>query len=356
MGFNRPKKPVPPFVPKSKPNLSEQIVDTINNTELEPIERKAIEWDKVHMLSTHSTLLDLAISGGRVENGGIPACILAEVHGPSGSGKTAILTEVGSSAQKLGGDVEVQDPESRMDKEYAKIYEFSISQDNYHRPEKVEDVFAFFKPWQKLWKPNVPHVLLTDSLAALTTELEMETGDLMGMRRAKEFSSGCRINARQMGEMLWLCSNQERQKKSGGFVVPGGDAIHYYSSLVIRAVQYDLIKLKKKNAYGVEIEEIIGIKSKCEVRKSTIDDPYRTAPICIVFGLGIDDVRANLQYLKDMQGLTTYPTPNGKRWQGMEQAIQAVEENDLKKELKKQTITMWQEIRELFNENKKRTR
>ena len=37
------------------------------------------------VVSTGSTLLDLAISGGRIRGGGIPTGILMEIFGPSGA-------------------------------------------------------------------------------------------------------------------------------------------------------------------------------------------------------------------------------------------------------------------------------
>ena len=332
---------------------AEQITKTIAEEEFAPVERTAIEWDNIPVLSTRSTNLDLAISGGRLEEGGIPACILAMIHGPSGSGKTSILSELAGDAQQKGGDTHNQDPEARLDKEYARIYDMILNKENYSRPGRVEEVFAFIETWETQKKPKA---LFTDSLAALTTDLEIETGDSMGMRRAKMFSQGCRKNARILGDMLWVCSNQERQNKNGGFTVPGGDAIAFYSSLIIRAKMIDTVKVKKKNEYGVELEKIIGIKTECEVRKSTIDDPFRKAIIFIIFGLGIDDVRGNLQYLKEMQKLTTYPCPDGKNYMGLEQAITHVEEKGMQKELKKQTIAMWNECESLFKTNRERTR
>lgn len=362
MGFNKKKI-------TSDPLISE-IKETLENEEFEPVERKAIEWANIPIVSTGSTLLDLAISGGRIYQGGMPCCIMAEIHGPSGSGKTAILSEIAANAQSQGGDIMYQDPEARMDKEYARIYNMVLDKNNYHRPDTVEKVFDQVKKWKTEKKPKV---LLTDSLAALSTDLELgPKGDKMGRRRAKMFSEGFRVHARTISEMLWVCSNQEREGDNG-VVTPGGKAIAYYRSLGIRCRQVKRIELEKefiskammverkekKNKAGEEKEEVkikqsIGILSECYIGKSTVDDPYRTAPVYILFGYGIDNVRANLQFLKDMQGLTTYPCPNGKRYMGMDQAILATEERGLEEELKKQTIEMWNEGQELFRYNRKR--
>jgi RecA/RadA recombinase len=364
MKFGKKENPV-------QENLVEQIQETLETEEYEPVEQKTIAWEGLPIVSTGSTLLDLAISGGRIYKGGIPACILMEVHGPSGSGKTSILSEIGSSAQLQGGEVMYQDPEARMDREYARIYGIELDKSNYHRPETVEEVFKLVKKWKTDKKPKT---LLTDSLAALTTDLELsDKGDKMGMRRAKEFSSGFRVNARLIAEMLWVCSNQEREGDNG-VVTPGGKAIPYYSSLRVRCKQIKRIEIDKKflpksflqsedakklskkelSKEGVEVTQSIGICSECFVTKSTIDDPYRSALIYVVAGYGLDDVRGNLQYLKDMMKLNGYPTPDGKNYMGMDQAIQHIEEVGLHQELKDQTIEIWHEVQELFRFNRSR--
>lgn len=340
-----------PLNRRTTKEIAEEVANSIENDNPMTVERQVVVWNK--MLSTHSTLLDLAISGGRTYEGGIPACILAEIYGPAGSGKTAILSEVGADAQEQAGDLITLDPESRIDMEYAKIYRLDLDKKNYFRPSTIKEVF------DKLdnWKPSSagPHVAITDSLAALTTEFELDTGDKMGMRRAKEFSQYLRTHARMISEMLLLCSNQERDGDYGK-TTPGGNAIGYYSSLRIRVAQIKPVELEKQLSSGVKVKKVIGIMSECKITKSTVDDPYRKAPIYIIFGRGIDDVRGNLQYLKDMMGETTYITPDGKSFRGMDQAITYVENNGLVNSLRNKTIELWHEIDQLFATNKERER
>jgi recombination protein RecA len=331
----------------------EEIEQSIMEDAAPKVERQDIVWKDTKIVSTHSTLLDLAISGGRLYEGGIPCCILAEIFGPAGSGKTAVLAEVGADAQEQDGDVILMDPESRLDQEYAKIYRIELDKTNYYRPETVGGVFTLLDEWEP--KRPGPHVALTDSLAALTTEFELDKGDKMGMRRAKEFSQNLRTHARFISTILLLCSNQERDGDYGK-TTPGGHAIGYYASLRIRILQIDKITLEKKLESGVAVKKVIGIESQCIVTKSTVDDPYRQAPIYIVFGRGIDDVRGNLQYIKDMKKDTTYGTPDGKSFKGMDQAIAYIENNGLVKQLRANTIALWHEIDELFKTNRDRKR
>ncbi len=354
---------------KRKDSIVSQIEDEIENGFDEPFEAPEIAWGDIPVVSTGSTLLDLAISGGRVYEGGIPACILAEFYGPAGSGKTALLSELGANVQRMNGEIMYQDPEARLDREYARIYGIEINKKNYHRPSTVHEVFELIKKWDT---DVVPRALLTDSLAALTTDLEIETGDKMGMRRAKEFSAGLRVHARTISDMLWAASNQEREGDNGHSTTPGGKAVAYYASLRIRIRQVDKISVEKKfvptnipdwlkkseEAEGkkkkdgklkeVKVSQFIGIESECFITKSTVDDPYRYAPVYIIFGQGIDDVRGNLQYLKEMYSLTSYPTPNGKKFMGIESAVLYIKENGLVEELRDQVIKTWHEAYELI--------
>lgn len=310
---------------------------------------RKIEVDSV--VSTGSTLLDLAISGKRRRGGGVPGGIMMEIFGGEGSGKTAILAEICASVQSHDGEAKFLDPEARLDKEYARIYQMNLEIADYSRPDTVTEIFDAISSW-KPKNNKVINVIATDSLAALSTELEMTKGDKMGMKRAKEFSTGFRITARQIVSNNWLlaCTNQTRQGDYGE-VTPGGKAIAFYSSLRLRVTQKELI-YQEKDFNGTKIKKAIGIHSNIYVKKSTVDDPYREVPIYIIFGYGIDDIRANLQYYKDMMGLSTYACPDGKTYQALNAAIGYIEKNQLQNDLKEKVIDLWEEIESKFNLNR----
>lgn len=341
-----------------------------------------ISFDNV--VSTGSTLLDLAISGGRMKEGGIPGGIFVELYGAEGSGKTALLAEICASAQARGGDKAFLDPEGRLDQEYSRIYGMSLEEKNYEQPDTVEEIFDFVSSWDP--KPTTPgaiNFLGTDSLAALSTDLEMEKGDKMGMRRAKEFSEGLRKNARiiKKKNILMACSNQVRDGDYGE-TTPGGRAIRFYASLRIRLKQLEIIeekarlkfgeegeeestaeeapisrreKLKKEKAKNKrEISKPIGIITECYVKKSSVDDPYRSCKIYIIFGYGIDDIRGNLAYIKEITNASMYVCPDGKSYQSLKQAVLHVESEHLEQALKSQTIELWNQIEEMFKTNRRR--
>ena len=332
---------------------TKHLVKGIKQTIATPIEKpKTVRLEQT--VSTGSTLLDLAISGGRKREGGLPGGIIVEIFGPSSAGKTSILAEICASIQANGGEVKFLDPEARLDQEYARIYGVELNKDCYYRPDTVSEVFnEHIWTWEPPRK-DVINGIGTDSLAALSTQMELDDKDKYGMRRAKEFSEGLRKTTRIIRNNNWLivCTNQVREGEMGE-VTPGGRGIPFYSSLRIRVGQKSKIE-KVTKVGGKEVKKAIGIQSLCQIKKSTVDDPFREAMIYIIFNYGIDDVRGNLQYLKNMTGATKYAELNMDGFVSMDKAIRAVEKYELEKELREKVIDLWHEVEAKFDAKRRK--
>ena len=331
--------------------ISDQ-VKTANNKELEP-EKKYDGSDT--FISTGSTLLDKAITGGRTKYGGIPGGIMVEIFGPSGCGKTSLLCEIAGNIQRQGGDISFNDPEGRLNKQFARIFDLDPEEMLYSTPNTIPEVFQMIRKWEVKDNKKI-HGILADSLAALSTDLEMENedGDKMGMRRAKEFSQELRRTCRILLEknLLLACSNQQRVNANAGpygqqYISPGGEAIGFYSSLRLRCMSPQKIKIEKTIA-GKKTKKVIGVETKIEVYKSSVWKPYRDCSVCIIFDYGIDDIRTNLQYVKTNTKSTTYVVEDEKVGTSLEESIQFVEKNNLEDTLKEQTIRIWDEIEAQF--------
>ncbi len=314
-------------------------------------------------ISTGSTLLDLAISGGRFRQGGIPLGILVEVFGPSGAGKTVLLCQIAGFVQQTGGSIMFHDPEARLNKQFAQMFGLDSAEIEYSTPDTVSEVFRSVREWIPNGEDTgVPvYGVFADSLAALSTDMEMEKneGDKMGMRRAKEFSEElrktCRLIARK--DILMVCSNQIRQNMDAGpygqrYKSPGGEAIGFYASLRLRCGTPSKIK-KTKKVKGKEHEKTIGIKVNVEVFKSSVWKPFHDAEVYILYDYGIDDIRGNLRYLKTTTGSATYRFGEHDLGKSLEQAIEKVEEQGLEQELKNAVIDLWNEIEQQFVEKRK---
>ena len=351
-------------------NISDQVKAHANKPS-EP-EEKEYEGDPSRIVSTGSTLLDLAISGGRVRGGGIPVGILVEIFGPNGTGKTTLLCELAGAVQRQSGEVMFHDPEGRLNEEFAKIFDFHPEQATMSMPDTVPEVFKPIRKWQP--ESDGPNAIFADSLAALSTDLEMENedGDKMGMRRAKELSEECRKTCRILSQQKWLlvCSNQVRVNAKAGqfqeqYTTPGGESIPFYASLRLKTKNFGKIK-RTRTIRGNEVERAIGVNVGIHVYKSTVWKPYRDATVPIIFDYGIDDVRANLQFVKQygkklkttddkgkQKDYTGYHVRDEELGNSIEGAIAKVEDQDLERELQEETIEVWQELESKFETERK---
>ena len=340
---------------RTKQKLSTQIKQHSKKV----IKEKAEYEGSENVISTGSTLLDLAISGGRFREGGIPFGILVEIFGPSSCGKTVMLCELAGRVQKQNGSVLFHDPEARLNKQFAKLFGLNMEETNYTTPNTIPEVFNQIREWEPDEKKS--SAIFTDSLAALSTDLEMENkeGDKMGMKRAKEFSVELRKTCRVLSakNYLMVCSNQVRQNLDAGpygqkYISPGGEAIGFYASLRLRCSKPKPIK-EKKTIAGKEVSRVIGVETEIEVFKSSVWKPYRRAPLTILYDYGIDDIRQNLQFIKTYTNNKIYMIGEEKLNISLEKAIEEIEKQKLQKELKEEVIKLWNEIEDKFKSERK---
>ncbi len=329
-----------------------------------PVKQEAIfvahEGNFETMLSTGSTLLDLAISGGRKRGGGIPGGIFVEIFGPNSAGKTVLLCEIAGAVQRQKGQIMFQDTEGRLDASFAEIFDAKIKGKNYGRPKKVKEMFSNIEKWEPIKKPNVINGIFADSLAALSTSLEMdnEKGDAMGMKRAKDFSEGFRKTCLVLADenRIMVASNQIREntnKQGITVTAPGGKAPGFYASLRLRLMSPAKLK-DEKTIHGKKTSRAYGIATEVEVFKSTVWKPFRTAKVYIVFDYGIDDIRANLQFIKDFTSNKVYTIKGKHLSDTMDKAITIIEAQDWEEKLKNQVIDLWEDIEEKFKKERKK--
>ncbi len=341
---------------KSEEKLSSQVRKHIKTEHGK--EEKERSFVDVPTISTGSTLLDLAISGEVTEFGGIPGGLLVEIAGPSGCGKTVLLCEIAGGIQRQGGEVYFNDPEARLNKRFAKLFGVHIDKKHYNRPATIPEVFKPVRARQPKPKGLI-HGEIADSLAALTTEMEMEGTDKMGGRRAKEFSQELRKTCRILANnnILMVCSNQMRTNMDAGQYqekdsATGGRAIEYYASLRLRC--YKAQKIKKTISYrGQKITEVVGVDVQIKVDKSSVASPFKMAPLTIIFDYGIDDIRENLRYVKQMTRAKSYFVRKIKLGKDMEAAIREVENRNLTEKLRRQVVHIWHLVQDKFHQERK---
>jgi RecA/RadA recombinase len=311
------------------------------------------------MISSGSTLLNLAISGGRKRGGGFIGGTMVVAYGPSGSGKTVLACEVAGYVQRQGGAVNYKDSEARLDRKFSELFDLDYDKINYEKPNTIPEAFQPLYKWKV--DPKKINGYIIDSLAALSTDIEMDNddGDKMGMRRAKEFSEHLRKGARIVtnNNILLFCTNQIREKADAQKferkdINPGGKAIEFYSSLILRFSNYKKIT-KIVKVSGKEVKRVVGIEVEIEVVKSSIWKPHHTAPVIIYYDYGIDDVRANLQYIKDFSNSSVYTIGGQPLNISLDKSVRLIEVSEREQELRDEVIDLWETIESKFEQQRK---
>lgn len=364
-------------MPKA-PSLPEQIKASAES----PPQQYEKPLDMGQLVSTGSLLLDLAVSGGVSRYGGLPGRIIVQVYGPNSTGKTTLMSEVLGHVQRAGGAYRVRDPEARLNAAYCKTFGVKLDQGDIERTGTITDMFegligplvtkavpgggkATRRDTAKAWVPDPAKVNIyaVDSLAALASRMEMEQGDKLGQKRAKDFSEGFRMISDHIWNhnILMFCTDQVRDNIGGYGEAQkpgGGNAIGYYSSLRIRLKKVkDLVKevwlpgmpidssgkpKGEKHVYGLEVEAF--------VKKSSCDRATRTANLRLIFNYGIDDIGANLQWLKAHGQMEEHPTKPGtkagyvigdKNFVSLDAAIKFVEDEGLEQDVRDWVVDVW---------------
>jgi hypothetical protein len=152
--------------------------------------------------------------------------------------------------------------------------------------------------------------------------------------------------------IIMVASNQVRQ--SGNqfgpkYRTPGGEAVGFYASVRLQIQNPQKIK-ETHYVAGKQVTRVIGVESTVEVYKNSTWKPYRTAPLTILFDYGIDDVRQNLQFVKDYTKNNVYTVGGETLDKGMEKAIQKVEDQGLEQQLREEVIDLWEGIEQKFSQ------
>lgn len=345
----------------TKKLAKEVVKSSRKKTDTDEFEENKGNWET--MVSTGSTLLDLAISGGRRFGGGIPGGIMVEIYGPSSSGKTVMLCEIAGAIQRQGGQLEFHDPEARLNPSFASMFDLKTDEIKLSRPNTVEEVINAVRNFNPEDTTKI-NGIMADSLAALSTEMEMTDGeDKMGGNRAKKLSAGFRTLCRYIAEknILMVMSNQIREKMDAGkyekkTTVPGGKATKFYCSLQLEYTNPKAIK-KVKTIKGAKRERRVGDEVVIKVAKNSLDKGYREATVYLMYDYGIDDIRGNLSYLKTMYGKTKYYLGSMELGRSLDESVQMIEDQGLEAELREEVISVWEDEEAAFYpERKKKVR
>lgn len=256
----------------------------------------------IEFISSGSTLLDCALGGGWAEGR------ISNVIGDKAVGKTLLMIEAAANfARKYPkSKIRYKECEAAFDEPYAEALGMPLDQVDFGEPlETVEDMFEDMT--QVIEKAKGPELYICDSLDALSDRAEMERDmdqGTYGAEKAKKLSQYFRRTVSQASEkkITMLIVSQVRSKIGVTFgkttTRTGGRALDFYASQIVTLSH---IGTSYKTVMGTR--RASGIEVKAKVDKNKVGLPYREAQFELVFGFGIDDVAACLEWLKEVKGL-----------------------------------------------------
>ena len=335
-----------------------------------------------YYLSTGSTLLDLAISGRYP--GGVGSGRVTQIYGDTSTAKTLLLQEILGSAQRLGGTAVFEDAEHTLDFHRAENLfglhvgawvDDSVQAEMSSGPlvdaAKVDPKFVYRTPVsiEQLYDDEIggmlelikgEHVLSpvamgVDSLSALPSIKEIDSrldDGTYGTSRAKMFSQAFRKYVHPMAELNLTVVGIDQTRENIGVAfgdkttTSGGKAMGFYASTRVLLKHTDYIKNKHK--------QVVGVKIRFTIKKNKIAPPFRNGFIHILFDYGIDDVTANLEWLKDnpIEGCPLNVKGAWWNWgdkrmgQGPDAAVKFVEDEGMEKAVEQEVARVWDIVHE----------
>jgi recombination protein RecA len=250
-------------------------------------------------IPTGSKTLDLALGGGWARRR------IANILSDKAVGKTLLAIEACAnfSIVEPKGKIRYREAESAFDPQYAAALGFPLDRVDFGDGiiETVEDVFEDLE--KVITGAKGPELYVIDSLDALSDRSEMDRAidkGTYGASKAKLLSQLFRRLVRNLAEkdITLLVVSQIRENIDAGlfakkYTRSGGKALDFYCSQVLYLSQIEKLK---KTIKGVT--RVTGTRVKAVVEKNKISLPYREAEFQILFGYGINDKAACLDYLK----------------------------------------------------------
>lgn len=258
--------------------------------------------DKVGLmfLSSGCTLFDCALGGGYVLGR------VVNIVGDKSSGKTLLVMEACANFafQYPEGWMRYAESEAAFDQEYAAALGVPIDRIDFNpkgEPMRlVEDLYDDIEAYLDKY-PNRPGLYIIDSLDALSDEAEDKreiTDGSYGGSKPKKIGELFRRLAHRLEaqNVLFIVVSQIRDKLNVTFgetkTRSGGRALDFYASHIVWLAEMG----KMKRTIG-GVERVIGIEVEAYVKKNKVGPAFRKANYPILFGYGIDDMTASVEWL-----------------------------------------------------------
>ncbi len=309
--------------------VKEKVADVVAETTEKPAKKKNLYFvsdDKdIEFIHSGCTLLDRILSGGwavgRVIN----------IVGDRSSGKTLLAIEAAANfaEQYPDGQIWYNEAEAAFDEPYAaalglpvdkvffansdkepaevkvtaKIKEGDKAREVNDSNHTIEGLFEHLENVCLYHEKNkIKHgVYIVDSLDAFSDRAELERDidkGTYGQNKAKKMSELFRRLVRRIeaAGLTLMVISQVRDNIGVTFgptkTRSGGKALDFYASQIIW-----LAEIKKNKKTIAKVERVVGVDVRAQCKKNKVGMPFRECDYSIEFGYGIDDLKANADWL-----------------------------------------------------------
>lgn len=253
----------------------------------------------VDFIPSGCQLLDLALGGGWAERK------VSNIIGDSSSGKSLLATEAMANflIKHPKGKARFRDVEEAFIPSYAQRLGVPVDKIDFGS-EPILTVEDLYEDLERVTaKARQPEFYVLDSLDALSDRAEMGRAfdePTFGGNKAKQMSQLFRrITSMIEKSCVTLMFISQVRADIGPFASPrgakqaGGWAVRFYRSQAL------YLTTKSKIFQTIRgIKKPLGINVRAVVDKNRVALPYREAEFPILFGYGVDDVAASLNWLK----------------------------------------------------------
>jgi recombination protein RecA len=282
---------------KSKPKLENQELET--NSYFKP--QAPLEF-----VSTGCTIFDCALGGN-----GWPLGRIINLVGDKSTSKSSLATEavINFLLQYPDGLAFYRETEAAFLLSYSEGMGLPLDKVDFGDPEKpvttveefARDLGAFVG---RCLAKKVPGIYVLDSLDALSDEAEMgrDIGEgSYGTKKAAKLSELFRTCTRKLEQanVLLFVVSQVRENINAMFGEKyrrsGGKALDFYSTGIAWLSHLKTLKRTIK-----KVERPYGIMVGVKIKKNKVAMPHRECSFPFLFGYGIDDLTASLDWLKSI--------------------------------------------------------
>lgn len=314
--------------------------------------------DNIEFISSGSYLLDCVLGGGW------PLGRMSNVIGDASTGKSLLAIEACANFhhQFPNGKIVYLETEAAFDLDYASALGMPVDKVVFPGDDLPDNtVESWFEhlalTLTELEKSKLPCLYILDSLDALSDRAELERDINKGtyaMNKQKMIGQLFRQHIKRIENtrlhLMIVSQVRENIGVSFGekFTRSGGKAMDFYATHLLWLAQIkklDKTIKKQKRVYGILV------RAKC--KKNKIGLPFREAEFPIIFGYGVDDITAMIDWLEDVNAsslnllLESYQLGKANKSELIKQ-LEKAERQVVITELQKLVRNEWEEIETRF--------